>query len=574
MRGVQQGDPLGPALFALAIHDAILKARDTTERALLGQLDFTAFYLDDGVVAGTAAAVSLFSTAFKAEAENLGLSMAVGKCEVIPAAGQNFSFDPAMFQGWQWKVDGCFKLLGAAFGNEAHCTALTTKRVTKTAALLEELSRYGHTQGAVLLLRHCGSWGKLVYSSRTVPPCLHKQALVGFKHSLRKALEDAIGDTLPERSWLLAQLGLAQGGLGIRDPTTHAAAAYLASLSQTQELCVTLDRQYDVADRDGGLHKADTEADFKAMILESAAWTGSSQLTSQKVWSNLLDAAARKRLLEDNSADALFGAHVALCSVPGAAAWLTAMPNQDGREIDAPLFKVALKRRLRVPVFSRDGFCPCCGQVLDKWGDHALTCACSGDRTIRHNAIRNSTYEDTAYAGLRPVREKAGLLPSRPKEDGIPSPVGRRPADVWVPRGNSGGGEAWDFAVSSGMRSDLFRACTEAPELVFLQYERHKLEYKDTAKCCDDAGFRFIPLILEAHGGGFSPTLRGVVDWVARQAAAAHNEVPGSVSLKIAQRISCALHRGNARAILKRALLPEAEPQPSGWEVPAADEQG
>ena len=69
---MQQGDPLGPALFALAIQDAILKARDATEQAFPGQLDFTAFFLDDGVVAGSAAAVHLFSSIFKSEAEAWG----------------------------------------------------------------------------------------------------------------------------------------------------------------------------------------------------------------------------------------------------------------------------------------------------------------------------------------------------------------------------------------------------------------------------------------------------------------------------------------------------------------------
>ena len=123
------------------------------------------------------------------------------------------------------------------------------------------------------------------------------------------------------------------------------------------------------------------------------------------------------------------------------------------------------------------------------------------------------------------------------------------------------------------MRFDLFRACSDAPELVSLQYEKHKQKYRDTAKCCGDAGFRFVPLILEAHGGGFSPTLRGVLDWVARQTAAAHNEDPGSVSLRLAQRISCALHRENARAVLERSQLPEAEPQSSSWAAPAADAQ-
>ena len=30
-----------------------------------------------------------------------------------------------------------------------------------------------------------------------------------------------------------------------------------------------------------------------------------------------------------------------------------------------------------------------CGEVLDRWGDHALSCCCGGDRVLRHNAFRN-----------------------------------------------------------------------------------------------------------------------------------------------------------------------------------------
>ena len=94
----------------------------------------------------------------------------------------------------------------------------------------------------------------------------------------------------------------------------------------------------------------------------------------KKDLSGLLDAAAHQRLLEEQQHDAAFLAHMSLCRVPGAGAWLTAPPAEDGREVDAPLFKVALKRRLRAPVYDEDGFCPCCGGVLDRWGDHALVC--------------------------------------------------------------------------------------------------------------------------------------------------------------------------------------------------------
>ena len=54
-------------------------------------------------------------------------------------------------------------------------------------------------------------------------------------------------------------------------------------------------------------------------------------------------------------------------------------------------------------------------------------------------------------------------------------------------------------------------------------------------------------VVFEAHGGGFSAAARGVLAFVAEQTAAAHNEEPAAVALKIAQRISCS-RAGNPQA--------------------------
>ena len=152
----------------------------------------------------------------------------------------------------------------------------------------------------------------------------------------------------------------------------------------------------------------------------------------------MIDRALHQKVLRENSQDRFFCAHVALSGLPGAGAFLTAPPVDDGREIDASLFKISLKRRLRAPVFDAEHHCPLCGEVVDRFGDHALVCGCGGDRTVRHNAIRNICYQAGVEAGLRPEREKANLLrgPS-PDADGLPSNAagngsrgGRRPADV------------------------------------------------------------------------------------------------------------------------------------------------
>ena len=259
------------------------------------KLDFLVFYLDDGTIAGQAEAVHLFCEMFQQEMAGIGLTLSVSKCEVVPSAGSNFAFVPDLFPGWTWRTNGCFKMLGTPFGDAKFCEAHSAKRAAKAEALLSGISDYDHTQGGLLLLRHCASWCKLVYSARTVPPVLHRSALSEFGARLRIALEHLAGGKLPERSWRLAQLAVIQGGLGIRDPVRHAASAYLASFLASRDLCCCIDPHFDPGDRDGGSHRAVTESELRDNMLEAASWDHGGAAPSQKELSNLLDAAALQK---------------------------------------------------------------------------------------------------------------------------------------------------------------------------------------------------------------------------------------------------------------------------------------
>ena len=48
---------------------------------------------------------------------------------------------------------------------------------------------------------------------------------------------------------------------------------------------------------------------------------------------------------------------------------------------------------------------------MDRFGDHALTCPCAGDRTRRHNALRNHVHDVAKEEDFGLEKETGGLLP-------------------------------------------------------------------------------------------------------------------------------------------------------------------
>lgn len=73
------------------------------------------------------------------------------------------------FEGFPLSTDGGFILLGSAFGPEPFCEALTAKRSDKAQHILARLRGMQDSQSALLLLRYCANYCKLVYSARTTP---------------------------------------------------------------------------------------------------------------------------------------------------------------------------------------------------------------------------------------------------------------------------------------------------------------------------------------------------------------------------------------------------------------------
>ena len=474
---------------------------------------------------------------------------------------------------------GCFELLGAPLdglndfgvpvGSSAYCDAFTrSTRLGRAQACLDALADLPDAQTALLLLRFCGGFTKVVHASRVTPPDTHLDALRAYDDAVRCCLERLGGFQLSAAAWEQAGLSVRRGGLGLRSAARHCFAAYLASLSAAAGRCQELDPDFQP-----------TWASFgQAFDAYNACLEPADRLPSpappnlrQQSLSLALDKASLARLTATASGEAA-RAHLQLLQQPGAGAWLNACPSEAlGLHVETQQFCLLLRLRLRLPVASQDWFCPFCDAVADSFGDHARLCACGGDRTKRHNRLRNLLASRAAAAGLSPELEKAGLLPQRPVlagvgEDGKRTCNGRRPADVWVPAWGLHGPAAFDLAVTCGLRGgELAHSAADGAHAA-TAYEARKRAHQDTEASCRREGLQFIPLVAEGCAGGWGPTATATWRSLGRLLAAQSGEPVASTTEHLLQALSVVLQRENARAVLRRlpasGLTPGSLPEP------------
>ncbi|GKE45000.1 putative reverse transcriptase domain-containing protein, partial [Tanacetum coccineum] len=177
-QGVQQGDPLGPLLFSLALHPLVYTINQSCE------LTLQAWYLDDGTIVGDTLMVAKALDIIRSDGPGRGLFLNIDKTELFWPVE-----DP------RGKVEGIFpinisrplngvKLLGGSVSLDADfCRDLTLKRVSKTISLMEAIHKLHDPQCELLLLRNCAGVAKLSYALRTCS--LLSLMEVQVQHTLR-----------------------------------------------------------------------------------------------------------------------------------------------------------------------------------------------------------------------------------------------------------------------------------------------------------------------------------------------------------------------------------------------------
>ncbi|GJS73270.1 hypothetical protein Tco_0706111 [Tanacetum coccineum] len=233
-QGVQQGDSLGPLLFALALHPLVRTINQSCK------LTFQAWYLVGSTIVGDTLMVAKALDIIMTDGPAHGLFLNVDKTELFWPLKDPRSRVEGVFPINISRPLNDVKLLGGLVSlDEGFCQDLALKRVSKTISLMEAIYKLHDPQCELLLLRNCVGVAKLSYALRVCSPLYLLEAQVQFDEALRASLENIVtasGLGFGDWQWRLAILPIKLGGLGVFSVEDIIQYAFLASRLQTNAL--------------------------------------------------------------------------------------------------------------------------------------------------------------------------------------------------------------------------------------------------------------------------------------------------------------------------------------------------
>ena len=506
-RGVHQGDPCGPLVFALLL-EALLGLG--AERRV-----FVSAFADDLVVVGGEAECARAVEDIAAVLGGAGLLLNKSKSYVWPQAA-------CRPQGFAEAPD-TLVVLGVPIAGQVG--AWLRAKAQKVETDLGALAELQHPQGELSILRACGPASKVAHLLRSVPDSSWP---VGVKADLdaitREHLQRIVGLDVAEGAALLASLPIRLGGLGLErvDDVAAARLAYASgqvAVARTAVACFTSGTGRVVA---GAL---------VGRVPPALPPGRDVQVIADRIFA---EAAAR---------DPARCIALAAGRDRRASAWLQAKAG-GAESLDAGAMRTAVRMRLGLPVTGGAEACVACGAVADAFGAHGLSCKARWHSVIhRHDAMADVV---TRCAGVfdTGVRREARAGESR-----------NRPGDVALRfQGPGGPWSLLDITVKNPFKLPITASSLLNPGLLASAagnagYLKKVNKWEASVRSGGvNEGFEFTPVALSALGV-FEVRGEAVLTRVAKYAAVRRGVEVNKAVENMFVALSVALWRGNAKCV-------------------------
>ncbi|CAG9122416.1 unnamed protein product [Plutella xylostella] len=520
--GCQQGDPLGPAIFSLAIHPHISSLASK----------FNVWYLDDGTLGGEANTVLSDLQNIINKFDSIGLNLNFSKCELfvserIPPGEKEQIINKFNSLAPNIKLinKNLLRLLGAPVLDDS-VESFTTEKITKfeeSSKKLKELSPHM----AYCIIKYCLFVPKFNYVLRCTTLWKHKILLNTLDDLVRKTLVEILNCPLNDKSWMQATLPIRFGGTGIRSVSAVALPAFLSSAHSTSDLYGKI------------IYPSLGDVEVTCLAEARNAWldvTGRSQSLpivpgSQRLWDEPLCTQVQKNLT-DSAQNPAERARLMAAVEPESGYWLHALPSTIlGTHLDRSTFSLAISLRIGAKI-NEPHRCRCGGGV-DELGHHGLACQRSAGRLSRHAALNDVIRRALASAGVPAVLEPTGVA----RDDG------KRPDGMTLIPWKNGRPLVWDATcVDTLAQSHLPATATKAGAAAATAEAAKRRKYAALGQ-----GYMFVPFGVETLGP-WGPDAKRIYREIATRLIDASGDQRAGTYL--GQRISLAIQRGNAASLL------------------------
>ena len=481
---MQQGDPLGPFFFALALQPALKNAAKHT---------MVMAYLDDVYLVGNAHNVRRGFEALVRSCELIGLTCNKSKC---------------------WSTTQIFKDVPVAADPQvlgAHLDAFS--KVPKSAApskLIKQISELPDPQVALLLLRYAHNT-RLSFLLRVMSPSATEdichRTMAKSRACLAKLLEL---EYLPESCW--SQALLPRGpGLGLDNLPRLAPFAFAASLQETSWRLPTLDEFHF-----GGFQLQKAWCESHSELVQ--AWNSSKELVSklegrlecraaklQKIFAHdLKKTLIDEFLVSSKSPDHNIAIVRSTLDSPIASQFLNTIPTERGLSLFPTQMRTAVRLLIGAPIDLGIKNC-ICGQSMDSQASHALSCKRGGGMIMRHDMLKRFFEKMCKAACISTYMEPRQFFPDDNK----------KPDLVLYHQGPQGRDIAIDFSLLNPTSPGAVKKAMKDGQKLLegreqLKFQRYEVE-------CKKLGHIFLPSVFSVYGGTTQRNVRLVIDPIIRK---------------------------------------------------------
>ena len=206
-QGVQQGDPLGSLLFAIAIHDSIMAVHS------LHGVVWSGWFADDGTIQAPLPVLECALTTLSTSLAAHNITINFAKTKIVTQDPRSVDFYDTLRGLVRVPLANGFPLLGGHIPGSTLPSFLTA-RLEEFRLLCSKIGQLPEAHIAFTLLRSCTYACRVNHILRMIPPSCLVTWNVNLTAILRSTVSKLIDGHISERAWIQCIQPIKLGGLG------------------------------------------------------------------------------------------------------------------------------------------------------------------------------------------------------------------------------------------------------------------------------------------------------------------------------------------------------------------------